>query len=126
MVAAIGIANTMLMSIMERTKEIGIMKVLGCGLRNIRNMFLMEAGMIGFVGGTLGIAFSYAVSFVVNKFAGGYMGVNPDGTPMDISVIPLWLILLALAFAVGVGIVSGLYPSIRAMKLSPLAAIRSE
>ena len=82
--------------------------------------------MIGFVGGTLGIAFSYAVSFVVNKFAGGYMGVNPDGTPMDISVIPLWLILLALAFAVGVGIVSGLYPSIRAMKLSPLAAIRSE
>lgn len=126
LVAAIGIANTMLMSIMERTKEIGIMKVLGCGLRNIRNMFLMEAGMIGFVGGSLGIAFSYAVSFVVNKFAGGYMGMNPDGTPMDISVIPIWLILLALAFAVGVGIVSGLYPSIRAMKLSPLAAIRSE
>ena len=68
-VAAIGITNTMMMSIYERTKEIGVMKVLGCDLRNIRSLFLMEAGFIGFIGGIIGLALSYSISVVINKIA---------------------------------------------------------
>ncbi len=124
-VAAIGITNTMMMSIYERTKEIGVMKVLGCDLRNIRSLFLLEAGFIGFIGGVIGLAFSYTISLVINKFAGGagnFMGVNAA----SISYIPAWLAILSLVFAVFVGMFAGFFPALRAMRLSPLAAIRNE
>ena len=75
-VAAIGIANTMMMSIYERTKEIGVIKVLGCAMGNIRSMFLIEAGFIGFVGGVAGVILSYGVSFLINKFPGGSFAVR--------------------------------------------------
>lgn len=125
-VAAIGITNTMMMSIYERTKEIGVMKVLGCDLGNIRTLFLMEAGFIGFIGGVIGVILSFIISFVINKFSAGsqeYMlGVNMT----EISHIPLWLVTLSLVFAVLVGMIAGFFPARRAMKLSPLAAIRNE
>ena len=76
-VAAIGIANTMMMSIYERTKEIGVMKVLGCDMGNIRNMFLIESGFIGFMGGTIGVALSYGVSAIVKPFC-KYVPVHGD------------------------------------------------
>lgn len=122
-VAAIGIANTMMMSIYERTKEIGIIKVLGCDMGNIRNMFLLESGFIGFMGGVVGIGLSYGISFVVNKFLSGQLVA---GVPGDLSRIPPWLSLSAIAFAIFVGMVAGFFPALRAMKLSPLAAIRNE
>lgn len=122
-VAAIGIANTMMMSIYERTKEIGIMKVLGCGMGNIRDMFLLESGFIGFTGGAAGLILSMAISTLINRFAGA--GVL-TGVPGDLSRIPLWLALAALGFAVLVGMAAGFLPATRAMKLSPLAAIRNE
>ncbi|MBE5980513.1 MAG: ABC transporter permease [Paenibacillaceae bacterium] len=122
-VAAIGIANTMMMSIYERTKEIGILKVLGLDMNHIRDMFLIESGFIGFLGGITGITFSYGVSFLINRFlAGRFM---PD-MPGDLSRIPLWLSLAAVGFSVFVGMAAGFFPSLRAMKLSPLAAIRNE
>lgn len=120
-VAAIGIANTMMMSIYERTKEIGVIKVLGCNLNNIRTMFLMEAGFIGFIGGFIGILLSFGISGVINKVAGA---MNPYQS--TISFIPAWLAAVALGFAVLVGMVAGFFPALRAMKLSPLAAIRTE
>ena len=124
-VAAIGIANTMMMSIYERTKEIGVLKVLGCALGDIRTMFLMEAGFIGFMGGTLGLGLSYGVSYLVNRFLGaGLLGMG-TGTG-DISRIPLWLSGAAVVFAVIIGMLAGLFPALRAMKLSPLAAIRND
>lgn len=127
LVAAISIANTMTMSIYERTKEIGVMKVLGCGLGNIRSMFLSEAAFIGFLGGVVGIVFSYMLSFVLNKVApsvvGDSMGIA-EGT--NISVIPFWLVLLAIAFSTVIGMIAGFFPAQRATKLSPLAAIRNE
>lgn len=115
LVAAIGIANTMMMSIYERTKEIGIMKVLGCDLKDIQSLFLIEAAFIGFTGGIVGIVLSYLVSFIINIV-----------TKAQTSVIPLWLLPAALGFAVLVGMAAGYMPSKRAMQLSPLAAIRNE
>lgn len=122
-VAAIGIANTMMMSIYERTKEIGVMKVLGCDMGNIRNMFLIESGFIGFMGGTIGVALSYGVSAIVNRFVNMSQSMGLSG---DLSRIPPWLSMAAIGFAVFVGMAAGFMPSVRAMKLSPLAAIRNE
>ena len=118
-VAAIGIANTMMMSIYERTKEIGIMKVLGCSLGRIRDLFLMEAAFIGLSGGIIGLILSYGISAVINYVLGQtYMG--------SISYIPLWLSLTALVFAVIIGMLAGLMPALRAMRLSALSALRNE
>lgn len=122
-VAAIGIANTMMMSIYERTREIGVLKVLGCALGDIRSMFLIEAGFIGLMGGAAGLLLSYGVSSLVNQFLGsGLMG----GGSGDISRIPMWLSAAAVGFAIVIGMLAGLFPALRAMKLSPLAAIRNE
>lgn len=123
-VAAIGIANTMMMSIYERTREIGVIKVLGCDMGAIRDMFLLESGFIGFMGGMIGIGFSYGVSLAMNRFL--KIGEMMTGQAGDISRIPSWLALAAVLFAILVGMVAGFFPALRAMKLSPLAAIRNE
>ena len=129
-VAAIGITNTMMMSIYERTKEIGIMKVIGCRIKDIQALFLIEAGYIGFIGGAVGTLLSYLISFVINKLlAGG--GAEAIGFYMEegaggISRIPLWLGGVSILFAVLIAMIAGFFPSLRAMKLSPLAAIRAE
>ena len=117
LVAAIGIMNTMMMSIYERTKEIGIIKVLGCRMSNIAGLFLTEAAYIGFFGGALGLGLSYGLSLVLNNF------LESSGFK---SIIPLYLAVGAVAVSVVVALISGLYPAMRAMKLSPLAAIRNE
>ncbi|MBR2329522.1 MAG: ABC transporter permease [Clostridia bacterium] len=117
LVAAIGIMNTMMMSIYERTREIGIIKVLGCRMDNIAELFLTEAAFIGLIGGALGLGISYGLAAIINKFIGS-SGFN--------ALIPLWLALGALIFSIAVALVSGLYPAIRAMRLSPLTAIRNE
>ncbi len=123
-VAAIGIANTMMMSIYERTKEIGVIKVLGCSLKNIKQMFLLEAAFIGLLGGMIGNVLSFLMSAAINFLAasgGASMGITGN-----ISYIPLWLVLLSMGFAMLVGVIAGYFPALRAMKLSPLAAIRNE
>ncbi len=124
LVAAISIANTMIMSIYERTREIGIMKVIGCKVTNVRTMFLVEAGIIGFIGGIFGVGLSYVTSILLNKFLLGSGGAMGDGAFQ--SVIPIWLAFFALVLAIAVGVVSGLYPAIRATRLSALEAIKNE
>ncbi len=126
LVAAISITNTMMMSIYERTKEIGVMKVLGCDIRNIQGLFLMEAGFIGFIGGVVGVGFSYLLSLVINGLVAGSDATANMGITGAICRIPLWLSPLAIVFAVVIGMVAGFIPSLRAMRLSPLAAIRNE
>jgi len=118
LVAAIGIMNTMMMAIYERTKEIGVIKVLGCRMKDILLLFLSESAYIGFFGGVIGVGVSYSLGAILNNHFLADMGLR--------SVIPVWLSLGALAFSVVVSMVSGLYPSIKAMRLSPLAAIRTE
>lgn len=132
-VAAIGITNTMVMSIYERTREIGIMKVVGCFVGDIRVVFLMEAGTIGFCGGVAGVLLSYFISFLMNYFGfsfsldsmGGMFG-GGGGGGTQVSIIPPWLVVLALIFATCIGLVSGYYPANRAVKISALTAIKQE
>ena len=123
LVAAIGIANTMMMAIYERTKEIGVMKVIGCSLKNIRQLFLLEAAFIGLIGGIAGNVLSLIISGVINVLI---PGESLWGTEGNISYIPVWLMLASMGFAVLVGMAAGYFPAVRAMKLSPLAAIRNE
>ncbi|MBC7960976.1 MAG: ABC transporter permease [Vallitaleaceae bacterium] len=125
LVAALGITNTMIMSIYERTKEIGVMKVIGASLPDIKKMFLAEAAMIGFFGGLLGLGVSFLGSHLLNYVSknGSIFGGMP-GSKM--SVIPIWLYLLSITFTTLVGIVSGYLPAIKAMRLSVLKALRTE
>ena len=122
LVAAIGIANTMIMSIYERTRELGVMKVIGAEVRDIRVMFLLEAGMIGLLGGIMGVGLSFAGSWAFNHFAAAAM----LGEGSKLSVIPLWLVGIALAFSVLVGVVFGFLPANRAVKISALEAIKHD
>lgn len=137
LVAAIGIANTMVMSIYERTKEIGIMKVIGASVSDIKKMFLTESAYIGLLGGILGVVLSYLLSALINYLAtakGFSLGVNISdfgpggGMPQDIkiSIIPLWLALASLVFSTLIGILSGYYPAKKATKLSALEAMKNE
>lgn len=124
LVAAIGIANTMMMSVYERTKEIGIMKVMGAALGDIRRMFLIESAAIGFLGGVIGLLLSLAASALLNATLGAQMA--GEGGTAELSVVPVWLMAGAVAFATLIGTVAGLVPAQRATRLSPLAAIRAE
>ncbi|MEW5784137.1 MAG: ABC transporter permease [Bacillota bacterium] len=125
-VAAIGITNTMVMSIYERTREIAIMKVVGASFADVRALFLAESSLIGIMGGTAGIGLSYFLSFLLNKYVGAMMnpGMGPGSVPLQISMIPFWLVLFALAFSMGIGLISGLYPANRAIRLDPITAMR--
>ena len=126
LVAAIGIINTMVMSIYERTKEIAIMKVIGATFNDIRLMFLAEAGMIGFFGGLLGLVFSYGLSFLINQLSGDFMGnYMGTGEALNISLIPWWLAVFAIVFSILIGLLAGVYPANRAVKLSPIEAMRN-
>lgn len=125
-VASIGITNTMIMSIYERTREIGVMKVIGASVKDIERLFLVEAAFIGFIGGFVGIILSYILSFLLNVLLGNFMMGNPEMGNSKISIIPLWLIFAALFFSIIIGVASGFLPAKRAVKLSALEAIRSE
>jgi len=138
LVAAIGITNTMIMSISERTKEIGIMKAMGCYVRDIRRIFLLEAGSIGLIGGVLGLIFSFIVSVIINLVTFGALsggGLTWEAVRQAMfggegvartSVITPGLIVFALVFSFMVGLVSGYSPANKAVKISALEAIRNE
>lgn len=115
-VAALGITNTMIMSISERTREIGVMKSLGCFVTDVRKIFLLEAGCIGLMGGMAGTVVSYAISLLMNLASGG----------SRISVIPWWLAIFAVVFSIMIGVGAGFYPADKAVKIPALEAIKHD
>jgi len=133
-IAAINIANTMITSVTERTREIGIMKVIGASLADVRKLFLTEAITIGLMGGLLGIALALGGSYALNNFDIEFLQRLNTGPPIHTdgmqgaatSLITPWLLGVALAVASGVGLVSGIFPAWHATRLSALAAIRNE
>ncbi len=127
-VASIGIANVMIMSIMERTKEIGIMKVVGANAPTVRRIFLLESGYIGLLGGISGGIISIAFSALANLIFGIIFGEALSNTDSfsRISIIPFWLLAFGIIFSFLVGILAGIYPANRAVNLSSIEAIRQD
>lgn len=129
-VAAVSIMNTMIMSVSERTKEIGVMKVLGCHIGDIRRLFLLESGTIGFGGGVVGIGVSYLISFLLNQFGSGLVPsageewMATEGVAGAVSVLPVELALIGLVFATLVGVAAGFMPANRAVKIPALEAMK--
>lgn len=127
-VAAIGIANTMVMAIYERTREIGVMKVIGADVSDILKMFLFEAAIIGLIGGFMGVLISYAGSSMINMLfnqAQSSMYLEMNMEPTGISYIPIWLMGLSVVFSMFIGILSGFIPAVKATQLSALEAIKT-
>jgi ABC-type antimicrobial peptide transport system permease subunit len=126
LVAALGVANTMMMAIYERTREIGVLKALGASSGEIRLLFTVEAGMIGFIGGVLGLILGTIVGRIIDWIGHQYL-INEGVTNVgQLSVVPYWLAIGAMVFAASVGVLAGLYPAARAARLDPVAALRHE
>jgi len=128
LVAAFGIANTMLMAIYERTREIGLMKAIGASNQDVMTVFLAEAGGIGLLGGVGGVTLGMLLNGILSLVGKGMMqgqSVSPQG-PSSITYTPLWLPVFAVVFAALVGLISGAYPASRAARLSPIKALKYE
>jgi putative ABC transport system permease protein len=130
LVAAIGIANTMTMAILERTKEIGLMKAIGAKNKDIMSIFLGEAAGIGFIGGLGGVILGWGGSALLNVVALSYFASqtssNGGTVPSMATSTPFWLPIFALGFATVVGLLSGLFPAVRAATLVPVTALKYE
>lgn len=130
LVAAIGIANTMAMSILERTREIGLMKAVGATNRDVLAIFLGEAAGIGFLGGLGGVIVGWLVGQAINIVAIVYLASQASaqgGVPPSVAVYtPVWLPIFALIFSTFIGMLSGLYPALRAATMIPVLALKYE
>ncbi|HEY1463833.1 MAG TPA: FtsX-like permease family protein [Terriglobales bacterium] len=124
-VASIGIVNTLVMAILERRREIGIMKALGASDGDVQGLFFAEAGGMGLVGGALGVALGWTIGRIINFGTNIYL-VRHDFPRAEIWSVPLWLVLGAITFSIVVSLLSGLYPASRAAKLDPVQALRYE
>ena len=124
-VASIGIVNTLVMAILERRREIGIMKALGASDTDVKGLFFAEAAAMGCVGGAGGVALGWIIGRVINFGTNVYLR-RQNFPPEQLWSVPLWLVLGAIAFAIVVSFLSGLYPAARAARLDPVQALRYE
>jgi putative ABC transport system permease protein len=126
LVASFGIANTMIMSILERTREIGIMKAIGAEDREIKMIFFVEAAVIGTVGGVIGVLSAWGITALANILAFRFL-LKPQGaTFIDFFSLPPWLTASAILFALVVSILAALYPAARAARIDPVRALRHD
>lgn len=126
LVASLGIVNTMIMSIYERTREIGTLKAIGASRGDIRLMFMIEAGMIGLMGGVIGIISGWGLGLLLNRAILWYIEREQLPIRGDFFVVTPNLALISLLFATLIGVIAGLYPANRAARLDPLMALRHE
>jgi putative ABC transport system permease protein len=124
-VASLGIINTLVMAILERRREIGVLKALGAADRDVRQLFFAEAGVMGLAGGLFGVLLGWGIGRVI-QFATMIYLKRQGVTPPNIWSVPWWLVLGAIAFAIVVSLASGIYPASRAARLDPVEALRYE
>jgi len=124
-VATLGIINTLVMAILERRREIGVLKALGAADSDVKQLFFVEAGVMGLAGGVLGVLFGWLIGRALTLGTNIYLK-RQDLPGVQISAVPWWLIGGAIGFAVFVSLVAGLYPASRAAKLNPVDALRYE
>lgn len=122
LVGAVGIANTMFMSVMERTRQIGLLKSLGATDNEVMKLFLIESGLFGVVGGVIGVTTGILISVLISSI--GLQMMGPGGTMS--TVVSPQLIIFALAFSIIVGVLSGVMPARAAAKMNPVDALRFE
>jgi putative ABC transport system permease protein len=124
-VASLGIMNTMVMSILERYREIGIMKAVGATDGDVQKIFLFESGMIGFFGGLFGLALAWLVSLIINAVVNSF--ASREGVPyIHYFNFPWWLCLGAIAFSILISLTAGVYPTLRAARVDPVVALRHD
>ncbi len=124
-VASIGIVNTLVMAILERRREIGIMKAIGASDGDVKKLFFAEAGAMGILGGFVGVALGWIIGQVINLGTNAYL--KRQGFPPEhFWAVPWWLVVFAIVFAFLVSLISGLYPAARAARLDPVQALRYE
>lgn len=124
-VASLGIMNTLVMAIMERRREIGIMKGIGASDGDVKKLFFFEAGAMGLLGGVLGTSLGWLIGKAINFGTNVYLQ-SQDLPPENLWYLPLWLVMGALTFSLLMSLVSGLYPASRAAKLDPVQALRHD
>jgi putative ABC transport system permease protein len=124
-VASIGIVNTLVMAILERRREIGIMKAIGASDGDVKKLFFAEAGVMGALGGALGVVLGWTIGRVINIGTNVYLK-RQDLAPEQIWFVPWWLVVGAIGFAILISFISGLYPAARAARLDPVQALRYE
>ncbi len=124
-VATLGIVNTLVMAILERRREIGVLKALGAADRDVKQLFFVEAGTMGVFGGIFGVGMGWFIGRLLTWGTNFYL--HRQSLPsVDVSAVPWWLALGAIAFAVGVSLAAGIYPAARAARLDPVEALRYE
>lgn len=124
-VATLGIVNTLVMAILERRREIGVLKALGAADSDVQQLFFVEAGVMGFLGGIFGVGFGWMLGRAITFGTNVYLK-RQNLNPIELSYVPWWLVILALIFAVVVSLLAGLYPASRAAKLNPVDTLRYE
>jgi putative ABC transport system permease protein len=124
-VASLGIVNTLVMAILERRREIGILKALGAADRDIRRLFFAEAGVMGLLGGIFGVTLGWLIGSALTLGTNIYLHKR-DLPPIDLSSVPWWMVASAIAFSIVVSLAAGIYPASRAAKLNPVEALRYE
>jgi putative ABC transport system permease protein len=124
-IATLGIVNTLVMAILERRREIGVLKALGASDSDVQQLFFVEAGVMGLLGGVLGVVSGWALGRAITFGTNTYLA-RQNLNPIQLTSVPWWLALSALVIAVLVSLAAGLYPASRAAKLNPVDALRYE
>jgi putative ABC transport system permease protein len=124
-VASLGIVNTLVMAILERRREIGILKALGASDGDVKSLFFTEAGCMGLLGGVFGVALGWSIGRAINFGANVYL--HRQNLPsIELTSVPIWMVAFAIAISIGVSLAAGLYPASRAAQLNPVEALRYE
>ena len=124
-VASLGIINTLVMAILERRREIGILKALGAADRDVRMLFFVEAGAMGLLGGVFGVLIGWLIGRAINFGTNIYLA-RQALPAISVTAVPWWMVGLAIAFSILVSLAAGMYPASRAARLDPVQALRYE